>query len=199
MTPRVDHRSPGSREPSAAGRQVWWARRIGPVPFLVTISGVLAISAYRAVTQSVAFDEAYTYLNFVQGPLAKTFAPHPGIANNHLLNTLLARLTTGVLGTSELTLRLPALLGAALYLSAAHRLVVDVARATTLGLLALIILVANPLVADFLVAARGYGLGLALTCWALVAMIDAMPPAAPSMARLASISILLALSTLKLR
>ena len=72
------------------------------------------MNVYRAVTQSVAIDEAYTYNVFLAGPVGDLFTKYD--ANHHILNSLLSKLSISVLGLSELTLRLPSLLGGLLYL-----------------------------------------------------------------------------------
>jgi hypothetical protein len=125
---------------------------------------VFAYTVYRAVHQSITHDEALTYLWFVADG-ADLFRYWTG---NHVLYSYLAKATTSVLGTTELTLRLPALLGAGLFLVACNRLVglLAASAATRLALLSLIVL--NPLVLDYLAAARGYGLALAFLMWAFV-------------------------------
>jgi hypothetical protein len=163
---------------------------------------VFGLCVYRAATQSVVFDEAYTFIHFVARPFSAVFSPHPGIANNHLLNTLLARVSVAALGPSAFALRLPALAGAVLYLTGVRRLVRLTFDRSPVGLLTLIALVANPLIADFLVAARGYGMGLGFTVWAMVRMFESVPDGSGNEKRapgdLAFISVLLALSSLSI-
>ena len=73
----------------------------------------VAWAVIRAAKQSVTLDEAYTYLHFVVTPLKTVWSSSP---NNHVLNTLLIRIVTGIFGTSAVALRAPALLGAILYI-----------------------------------------------------------------------------------
>jgi hypothetical protein len=73
----------------------------------------------RACVQSITIDEADTYLVWV----ARHDPSHwQGASNNHILNSLLMRLFTSVFGVSHLSVRTPALLGAALYIGAAYLL-----------------------------------------------------------------------------
>jgi len=132
-------------------------------------AALFALNCYRAATQSVTHDEALTWEIYLAGPASNIFDHFD--ANHHFLGTVLERLSTGLLGTSELTLRLPALLAGALYLVTAYRLSVLAFGGGPLFALASVLLVANPLVLDFLVAARGYGLALAFLFCALTAMI----------------------------
>jgi len=78
-------------------------------------------------------------------------------------------LATQIFGTSELTVRLPALLGATLYITASYRLCRLLSRSLVLQLALFVCLVYNPFIFDYLVTARGYALALGLLMWAIVA------------------------------
>src|SRR5262249_3905514 len=77
----------------------------------------MAWAISRAAIQSITIDEAMTYNIFVHNGLL--FRAH---TNNHILNSLLMYMCTKVLGVSQFTARLPALIGAALYITAVYRL-----------------------------------------------------------------------------
>ena len=64
----------------------------------------------RASVQSLTIDEADTYLSWVRPAWPSHWSAY---ANNHVLNSMLMRLFTSIFGASALTLRLPALIGAA--------------------------------------------------------------------------------------
>src|SRR5258705_6127401 len=70
----------------------------------------------RAAVQSITIDEADTYLVFVGRSAPSHWA---AAANNHMLNSMLMRLFTSLFGVYHLTVRLPALIGAAVYICAA--------------------------------------------------------------------------------
>ena len=57
------------------------------------------VCAYRAATQSVVHDEALTYVGYVSGPWSNVYAPY--FSNNHILFTILSRLSIRVLGLSK--------------------------------------------------------------------------------------------------
>jgi hypothetical protein len=136
-------------------------------PELVTVAAAVAgLLVYRAAAQSITYDEAWTYLEFLTGSWRQVWTDYT--ANNHVLFTLLAKLSTAVLGVTELTLRLPTLLGAALYLASAIVLCRRMAGSRGMAFLGVAALALNPFVLDFLVAARGYGLALGLLLGALV-------------------------------
>ena len=130
---------------------------------------VFAFSVVRAKRQAIAHDEAYTYVHHICGGIAQTLRFSP---NNHVLFTWAAALLTRVFGLSEFTLRLPTLAGMIAYLVSSYFLC---RRLFGVGIVLPIIcslLVTNPLVLDFLIAARGYGLGLAFLMLTAVIFVD---------------------------
>lgn len=122
------------------------------------------IVVFRAWTQSITYDEAITWRLYIVTPFSSIL--HTYDANHHILHTWLVRLVTSILGVSEFTLRLPALAGAALYLYTLTRLSARLFGQTWLAPASVLLMGAPPLVMDFLVAARGYGLALAFFLFA---------------------------------
>ena len=123
----------------------------------------MAWAISRAAVQAITLDEAVTYNTLVYNRLL--FWPS---ANNHILNTLLMYMCTKLLGVSQFTVRLPALIGAVLYITAAYRLCRLVGGPLIFQVVLLVCLVYNPFIFDYLVAARGYGLALGFLLWAIV-------------------------------
>ena len=111
-------------------------------------------------------DEALTYHWYVSEPWSHL--THRFDANNHVLFTLLSKLSTQALGTSELTLRLPTLLAAAAFFAAVFLLSRDALGEGPVFLATVAAMSANPFVLDYLCAARGYGLALACLMWAVL-------------------------------
>jgi hypothetical protein len=109
----------------------------------------------RACVQSITLHEADTYFWFVAKPGVGIFYPY---ANNHILNTLLIWLTTHAFGLSTIAVRTPALLGALLYILTCYFLCRSITDRFSLQLPVFICLIYNPLILDFMVAARGYSL-----------------------------------------
>jgi len=129
-------------------------------PLLVgTALFALLWTVARAAIQSITIDEADTYLAYVGTPTPSHWLPS---SNNHVLNSMLMRLTSTIFGVSNLTLRLPALLGAVLYVGAVYILVRLMTRSRILGWAVFVCMVFNPMVMDYLSAARGYSLALGL-------------------------------------
>jgi hypothetical protein len=159
---------------------------------LALLSALFAVCVFRAFTQSITHDEALTWEFYINAPFADLF--HHYDANHHFLNSLLMRLTTAVFGVSEWSLRLPALAGAALYFGASYRLARTAFGDGPSMLLAVALLTMNPLVLDFMVAARGYGLALALWTCAAALALDAFSREDDRPKPLAAIGAALALS-----
>lgn len=163
-----------------------------PVFSFLAILILIALSAtnlYRAKTQSITCDEAYSYELWISQPLSRMYVAYD--ASNHVLQTLLSKISVAAFGVSEFTLRLPTLLAGFLYFIAVYRLSSLVFGKGVLFLISVSVLSLNPLLLDLLSAARGYGLALALCAWALFYMVKGPPQSPYQMLRLA---LLLALS-----
>ena len=136
------------------------------------LAALLAVNVYRAMTQSVTPGEAWNYDRFIAPGWTESLARFD--VNNHVLNTLLVRISTARFHLTELSLRLPSLLAGGLYLWVVFRL----ARrwfGDGLPFLAVIgLLTLNPLLVDTLSEARGYGMALACWMWALELILESV-------------------------
>ena len=132
---------------------------------------IFIVTVYRAATLSLTIDEASTYIGYVHHGWSGIFSG-PFDANNHILYSILEKFARQWFGMSELSLRLPVLLGAALFLWSVARLCAMLVPGLWFSLLAFLIVTANPLMLDFMAAARGYGLGLGLLAFALLQLIE---------------------------
>jgi hypothetical protein len=136
------------------------------------LAALLAVNLYRAMTQSVTPGEAWNYDRFI-GPSC-TEALSRFDVNNHVLNTLLVRISTARFHLTELSLRLPSLLAGVLYLWVVFRMARrwfgdGPAFLAVVGLLTL-----NPIVVDALSEARGYGMALAFWMLALELILESV-------------------------
>jgi hypothetical protein len=138
--------------------------RGGTVPraLVALLAIVLSLAAIKAGSADLTWDEAWTYLHYGRsafGFLALDYA------NDHPLNSLLVWASARLFGASELAIRLPNLLAAALYLYASAILV----RGARLPALAFGLCVLQPYLFDYFALARGYGIAAALVQYGLVA------------------------------
>ena len=157
---------------------------------ILLLAAVFAANVYRARTQSFTADEALTYNNYVSAPLRATLTDYD--ANNHVLNTLLEKASAALFGASEFTLRLPSLAGGALYLAAVFLLCRRLFGEGALLVVSVATLALNPLVLDFLSAARGYGMALGLFLWAIEFLLRYFDQARPEHLYRASLALGLA-------
>jgi len=132
---------------------------------VLLLCAILLLCLYRAATQSFTIDESFTFLKYVDVPLLDAFREYS--SNNHILQSLLMRVFRDMLGKSELVLRIPTRIGCALFLTASYRITLKALGNRWAQPLALLLMTLNPLVLDFQVAARGYGMALGLFWWAL--------------------------------
>jgi len=158
----------------------------------VLLAALFVVCIYRAFTQSITFDEALTWDLYIKGPVSQLF--HLYRANHHFLNSVLMRISAGIFGVSEWSMRLPALAGAALYFAACYRLARFAFGDSFSMLLAVLLLSLNPLVLDFMVAARGYGQALGLLIFAMAILLREISRQTYSPKAMAAAGALLALS-----
>jgi hypothetical protein len=59
----------------------------------VLLIALTGFNGYRAYSQSITIDEAYTYLSFVRPPLHQILTTYD--ANHHILHSLLCKVTVG--------------------------------------------------------------------------------------------------------
>src|SRR6202012_3154954 len=96
---------------------------------------------------------------------------HEYSPNHHFLATVLFRISTTLFGQSEFAMRLPTVLAGAWLFWTVFRLCGLLFGDGWLFLLGCAALTLNPILLDFLVAARGYGLAMAGLFWALYQML----------------------------
>jgi hypothetical protein len=131
---------------------------------LLWLALLVTTNIYRAATQAITTDEAFSYHLFIAPKTLALFNTFD--ANYHVLHTLLCFVSVKAFGLSELSLRLPSLLACVLYYAAVCRIARQLFKVSPLFLLAVILLTVNPLMLDHMSIARGYGMALALFAWA---------------------------------
>ncbi len=86
-------------------------------PLVLLALFAISWAVARACVQAVVIDEAETYDIFAGRSMPSQWEP---ASNNHILSSLLIRLSTTIMGLSHVSLRLPALFGALVYICAAY-------------------------------------------------------------------------------
>jgi hypothetical protein len=125
---------------------------------LICLSGFFIVyEIFRAVRVSFTEDEASTLLLYLSHDLSAVF--NFSAANNHLLNSVLAKIFMVGGGSSEFVLRLPNLLGFLFYLLFSF-FIVNKFKNRWLAVGGFLLLNLNVYVLDFFSLCRGYGLSL---------------------------------------
>lgn len=145
--------------------------RLADLVARVLVVAILTYASAKASLLSITHDEAVTYLRHVVLPVSSILSfDGPMKANNHLLNTLLAKGFVETMGLREITLRMPALIGAALYTIGAYKVLRLFCRGWVFPG-GLVLLLGNPFLVDFLSLSRGYALGLGCMMWGVYFLV----------------------------
>lgn len=123
---------------------------------LAAVVVVAAALRWYWLGQPVRYDEAVTWLEYASRPLPEALSRYD-LPNNHLFHTLLAHLTTEVLGPGVRVLRLPAFLAGVLTVPATWALGRRL-HGASVGLLAAALVAVSPVLVLFSVNARGYAI-----------------------------------------
>jgi hypothetical protein len=141
-------------------RSLLWERAIA-IPLIVVRT---AVCAYRAATQSVVIDEAFSFNLFLSHSWHDIYFHYD--AANHLLYSLLAKFSMMLFGASTWAIRLPTVIAGFFLMLGVWRLL-ESSESRAVRWVAFAAIGLHPLILDFSVAARGYGLALAFLAWAL--------------------------------
>lgn len=133
---------------------------------------VFCYAAYRAFTLSMTCDEAWSASGFPQPSLFAYLTPAfiAGL-NNHFLNSWLMNLSLTIFGKTDWAVRLPALCGGAIYITASCRLALTRTSSWRAPALTAMLL-CNPYLLDFLSLGRGYALGLGFMALGLTGLLS---------------------------
>jgi hypothetical protein len=177
-------------------------RRFGSSPdkwfgilFGLIASALFIYEVLRAARVSITFDEAATQITYLSSGLFAVFDLRS--ANNHFLYTLLARLFGIFAGSSELSLRLPSLLGYLIYLGSSWA-ILNRFFGRFMALSGFLFLNLNPYVLDYFSLGRGYGLALGFEMAALyffLIFLDSSRPAKDNGSQALAMSLSLAMAS----
>ena len=123
---------------------------------------LLCYTVRRAAVLSISHDEAMGYFYIFRHGIDRIITFAFASSNNHLLNSLLTRLSVVAFGESEFAMRLPNLAAHLLYLAASYLFVRHLIR-RSLRIPAFLLLNLNPFLLDFFGLSRGYGLACSFT------------------------------------
>ncbi len=127
-------------------------------------SGILILSVtsyliFKGAITSFTYDESTSYLYGARGSYYDIIRFTYASSNNHILNTLFMKVSSGIFGHNELWLRLHSILSFLIYGIFSYLILKKLDFFGAVFLLPLLIF--NPFLIDFFALARGYALGLA--------------------------------------
>lgn len=138
---------------------------------LITFGIALRISG---LGRALEYDEIWTLSHYVSAPFAVIFT-ELSVPNNHLLHSLLAKLSLSLFGIGVIQLRLPAFLSGIAVLISSIPVTLRLTRSRGITLLVLAMLALNIPTLFYAQSARGYEIQFALLlafAWGLLALAD---------------------------
>lgn len=132
--------------------------KINKVESIIILAGIalLIFAIIKALNASFTHDESFSYLNYVHTSFMDIISYKRWYTNNHILNTLLMKISEWFFGSSEISLRLPNLILFAVFMVYGYFLLKMENWMYTLGLF--LLLCTNNSLVDLFGLARGYGL-----------------------------------------
>ena len=129
--------------------------------FLIAV--FLAIyNIIRVLKVSVTYDEALTYMLYVNNRYKNIIACDPVVANDHIFNSLLAKICVNLFDQNAFFLRLPNIIAHLIYLLYGYLLLHYLFRGKRWWIFCgFLLLNLNPFLFDFWGLCRGYGLSIA--------------------------------------
>lgn len=131
------------------------------IGFWVIYLAAFVLVVYQVFTVPITHDETRTILYTAQKNGFWDIMMYPdAIPNNHILNTLLTKLSVTIFGVEQWSARLPSMLSFFVYAYAVYRILTRVlTKRSMIFLPAAALFVANPYFLDFFSVSRGYALG----------------------------------------
>jgi len=132
------------------------------LPYLLAGFSVFAYCCVRAILLDITTDESYTVMYYASDTWNEvlTNIQKPS-ANNHILNSILVKLSSYLFGFKVFAIRIPSLCALILYITFSYKLSKLIVQRKTLVFLSFCILISNPYLLEMFSLARGYGLSLA--------------------------------------
>lgn len=131
------------------------------LPYLLIGLFIFGYVFIRVFTIPITTDEAWTLYSYIRAPFWEVVTIKYPSTNNHIFNTLLAKLTT-LFSEKEFFLRLPNLLSLPLYIYGSYKIAQLSFTNKLLALAMFIAMMCNFTLLDFFGLCRGYGLSIGL-------------------------------------
>ncbi len=123
---------------------------------------LISCNVIRMSQVAVTYDEATTYIKYLSGSYQDIIANTFPTANNHFLNSLMAKFFIDTIGDSLFVMRLPGLVAQIVYLIFSYALAKKLLDRPLWIFTFFLLLQLNPFLFDFMGLCRGYALAIAL-------------------------------------
>jgi hypothetical protein len=124
--------------------------------------GIFIFIVVKAAIVQITVDEAYTLTILTKESVWDLVSYKESYTNNHILHSLLCKLSFAIFGMDQVAGRLPNLLSFVLYFSFVWRYSRRFFTDDFVGFMFVAVMVGNPYMLDFFSLARGYGLSISL-------------------------------------
>jgi hypothetical protein len=131
------------------------------LPFTLGI-GAFAYIITKAYAVQVTCDEAYTLMLLTKESVWDLVSYKSSYTNNHILNTLLCKLSYSIFGMDQMAGRLPNILSFVLYFWFVWRFSMRFFKDNLVSLMFVTVMLGNPYMIEFFSLARGYGMSFGL-------------------------------------
>ena len=131
---------------------------------LIVFTCLLIYIIQKAINYPITHDEAGTifqYVDFKEYTLWNIMFWYHPLGNNHILNTLLTKLSIEIFGMKIWSLRLPNILSFCIFFYYVYQIVKSQFTNNYLRLAAILLLCCHPFMLDFFALCRGYGMSIA--------------------------------------
>ena len=131
------------------------------IPFAFGM-GLFTFIIVKAIVVQITVDEAYTLTMLTKESVWNLVSYESSYTNNHILNSLLCKLSFSIFGMNQLAGRLPNILSFLLYFWFVWQFSRRFFKDNAIGLMFVAVMLGNPYMLEFFSLARGYGLSFAL-------------------------------------
>ena len=148
--------------------------KVNPIVFIILFASTFSYILFKVINVPITHDEVLTILTFTKLDVWEIMWSPETFPSNHVLNTLLTKISIFFFGKEQWAVRLPNLASFILYSIAVYRILNGVLTKQSIFFIpAALLFVSSPYVLDFFGLCRGYGISLALCTFSMSYLLSA--------------------------
>ena len=148
--------------------------KVNPIVFIILFASTFFYILYKVINVPITHDEALTILLFSNLGIGEIMWSPETFPSNHVLNSLLTKMSIFFFGQEQWAVRLPNLGSFILYSIGVYRILTGVLTKNSLFFIpAALLFISSPYVLDFFGLCRGYGISLALCTFSMSYLLSA--------------------------